>query len=494
MGELALFVGGFAAGVFARSVYEFGAAPFVFIAMLAVLCTAAYFLKPRRAYALAALFVSLILAGMLRSALADTAPPPVFAAEVKQRVTYEGVVVGSPALKDATQQAEVAVDESGASTRILVTAARYPTFSAGERVQVSGTLEEPQAFADDNGRVFRYDRYLAREGIRFTMFGSLAPRAPAPWYSLPALLARIKSAFLAGLDRALPEPDASLAGGIVIGGKQGLGDALLADFTRSGLVQIIVLSGYNVMIVAEGVLIALAALKLPRRAAAAAAGAAVLLFVLIAGASSTALRALLMALIALYARASGRSYAAGRALFLVVFLMLLWRPLTLAFDPSFGLSVAATAGLIWLSPAIELRLAALRSAFWRGALATTLAAQLAVWPLLLYETGNFSPLSIPANLLVLPVVPAAMAAAALAGLGGMVLGPLASASALPAYLATRFIIGVARATAALPFAAFALPAFPFVFVLFAYGALALIASSKRFSQTAQLRLSKKASI
>ena len=60
-----------------------------------------------------------------------------------------------------------------------------------------------------------------------------------------------------------------------------------------------------------------------------------------------------MAFIALYARATGRSYAAGRALLFVVFLMLLWNPLYLAFDPGFGLSVAATAGLIWLAPIIE---------------------------------------------------------------------------------------------------------------------------------------------
>jgi competence protein ComEC len=239
-------------------------------------------------------------------------------------------------------------------------------------------------------------------------------------------------------------------------------------------------------------LILLAALALRKRAAAAAAAAAALLFVLVAGASSTALRALLMALIALYARAEGKSYAAGRALLAVVFLMLLWRPLTLAFDPSFDLSALATAGLIWLSPLIERKLSYIKSPGWRAEVATTVAAQLAVWPLLLYETGNLSLTAIPANLVVIPAVPFTMAAAAIAGLAGMLAPTFAPILAFPAYLGTRFIVTTARIAGALP--AIALPAFPFLFVLAAYGALAFIASAKRSSATRQLRLSKKASI
>src|SRR4051812_33527064 len=100
-------------------------------------------------------------------------------------------------------------------------------------------------------------------------------------------LARVKHTFHDGLDRALPSPASSLAGGIVIGGKTGLGTKLTDAFTRSGLVQIIVLSGYNVMIVAEWAMALLAMLFLPRRVQYLAGGAALLLFVGIAGISAT---------------------------------------------------------------------------------------------------------------------------------------------------------------------------------------------------------------
>ncbi|PIV86834.1 hypothetical protein COW49_03120, partial [Candidatus Kaiserbacteria bacterium CG17_big_fil_post_rev_8_21_14_2_50_51_7] len=72
--------------------------------------------------------------------------------------------------------------------------------------------------------------------------------------------------------------------------------------TRSGLVQIIVLSGYNVMVVAEWIMAALALTTLSKRWGAGAGALAVFVFVGIAGASATAIRAMLMALIALYAR------------------------------------------------------------------------------------------------------------------------------------------------------------------------------------------------
>ena len=490
---------GLASGVFLRSLFTFGWEPIAFILLLAVLLGAAAFVKPRRAYSLGALCCIFIALGMLRTFHTDTPLPGIFASQIRHRVSYEGIVVSDPDVRDANQRVTIRIESGGQSTKALAVAPRSPVVAVGDRVKVSGTLLVPQPFTSESGRTFRYDKYLAREGVRFILnYAVIRIESNAPWYSPPAALARVKHAFLGGLSATLPEPYSSLAGGIVIGGKTGLGKDLQDAFTRSGLVQIIVLSGYNVMIVAEWVLAALAFTNLPRRWGALAAVLAVLLFVFIAGASATALRAMLMAFIALYARATGRSYAAGRALLLVVCLMLLWNPLYLVFDPGFDLSVAATAGLIWLAPRVETLLSFLKNSFWKNAIATTLAAQIAVLPLLLYDMGLFSVVALPANILVAPVVPLAMGLSALAGFAGMLLGTIAPfagiALAFPAYLANAYLVLVAQKAAALPLAAFTLPVFPFWLVLVAYAALVFIASSKRFSMTDQLRLAKKASI
>lgn len=499
MSFLVAMAGGLASGVFLRSLFSFGWGPLLFAVLLAGIFSVAAFLKPRRAYLTGAVFCLFLALGMARTSFTDTPLPGTFTSDLRHRVSYEGIVIADPDVRDANQRVKIRVFSGNQSTVVLAVAPRSPLVTVGDRVQVSGTLLVPQPFASEGGRIFRYDKYLERDGVRFILnFAFIRVESSAPWYSLPAALARVKHAFLDGVSAALPEPYAALAGGIVIGGKSGLGKDLQGAFIRSGLVQIIVLSGYNVMVVAEWVMAALALTKLSKRWGAACGSLALVTFVLVAGASATAIRAGVMGLIALYARATGRSYAAGRALLLVTTLMLIGNPLYLLFDPGFGLSITATAGIIWLAPLIETFLSFIRNSFWKNAMATTLAAQIAVLPLLLYDTGTLSLVALPANLLVMPFIPVTMGFSVLAGFAGMLFGtfaPLVSVVlGFPAYLANAFVIEVAERSAALPMAAFTLPAFPFWLVLASYAALIFIASSKRFSTTLQLRLAKKASI
>lgn len=512
MSFLIAVVSGFASGVFLRSLFIFSWQPIVFILILAAMTGAAAFLKPRRTYIVGGLFFLFIALGMTRSIIADTSAPDAFLRDLNHRVSYQGIVVTDPDVREKNQRIGVLVSRGAESVGALAVMPLSADVRVGDRVRVNGTLSLPEAFATDGGRTFRYDKYLQARDIRFLIsFGSIYTEEPAPWYSLPAALARVKHAFLDGLNRSLPKQDAALAGGIVIGGKQGLGTALTDAFTRSGLVQIIVLSGYNVMIVAEWVMAFFALCRLPRRLQFFAGGAALLLFVGIAGFSSTAVRAMIMALIALYARATGRSYYASRALLFVVLLMLIWNPLYLCFDPGFGLSVAATAGIIWHSPIIERFLVAVKrriflrvimhsatfpsgkaersqkdsssSGFFVNAVATTLAAQLWVLPLLLYNMGLFSLVALPANLLVNPLVPLAMAAAAIAGVVGMTIGPLvpliATIAGAPVFVLTRYFIFVAEKSANLPYSTFTLERFPFFLVIAAYAVLIYISVTKR---------------
>ena len=497
MSFLIAIVSGFASGIFSRSLFYFGWEPIAFVLLLAAILVVVprmFADTSRLAYSLGAIFFLCVALGMLRTAATDTPLPDAFVRDLKHRVQYEAVVVGDPDVREKNQRIALAVGDTG----MLAVMPLSADVKVGDRVRVYGTLSLPHAFETDNGRTFRYDKYLEARGISFLIqYGSIHTVAPAPWYSVPAALARIKHSFLDGLNRALPRPDSALAGGIVIGGKQGLDVELQDAFIRSGLVQIIVLSGYNVMIVAEWVMAFFALLALPRRLQFFAGGAALLLFVGIAGISATAVRAAIMAVIALYARATGRSYAASRALLVAVFFMLLWNPLYLAFDPGFGLSVAATAGIIWLAPLIEARLGRLWP-FLKNTIATTLAAQISVLPLLLYNIGLFSLVALPANILVNPLVPLAMASATAAGVVGMTIGPLVPFISVvvgyPTHVLMRYFIFIAEESSALPFAAFDLPLFSFWLVLLAYAALIYLAASKRFSTTDQLRFAKKASI
>ncbi len=99
-----------------------------------------------------------------------------------------------------------------------------------------------------------------------------------------------------------------------------------------------------------------------------------------------------------------------RILFLVAFLMLLFNPMLLLYDPSFQLSFLATLGLLLLSPKIEdiIKFVPKTIFAFREILAATLATQVFVFPLLLYLMGEISIISPLVNILVLIFIPIVM--------------------------------------------------------------------------------------
>lgn len=465
-------LGGFALGLLAYSYVSFGWSGIAFALFTGCILVGLYTCRKQKSLALAGVVLIAASLGMARLELAPSELPKVFVPLVGTEGSLEGKVVAEPDLRESSQRVTMEIDEDGVKTRVLAVAPLFPEVSYGEMLRVEGLFERPEPFATDGGRIFAYDRFLAKDGVFAVVSGaSLEVVGEREGFNhVLGLFPDLKRAGMNALSTALPEPHASLASGLILGGKQGLGDALLDDFVRSGLVHIVVLSGYNVMIVAEFVLRAFGFLQ--KRKAAWLAGATIAAFVLVAGAGAASVRAGIMAGIALYARASGRTYDALRALLLAGFLMVLASPLSLAYDPGLQLSFIATLGLIFGAPLAEARLAFIKSAFLREIASATIAAQVAVLPLLLYQNGLFSIVALPANLLVLPVVPLAMLASALAGVAGFLVPGIAPVVGLPAYGLLSYVIAFVEFSSGLPLAAFSVPAFPAYMVMVAYAAVA----------------------
>ncbi len=385
-----------------------------------------------------------------------------------------GVVVDDPDVRETSVRLTIETQIDGEDTRVLVVAPPFPSVRYGETVRAEGVLTRPEAFSTNGDHVFHYDQFLKKDGTSFILERAhvevVSPRRGVK-DSLRGFFSDLNFKGTEALSIALPEPHASLAGGLLLGGKQGLGASLLESFIITGLVHIVVLSGYNVMIVAEAVYRSFRLFA--RRFAVPAAVATVGAFVLIAGAGSASVRAGLMAGIALFGRATGKTYDASRALCVALVAMLLWNPLLLTYDPGFQLSFIATLGLIFGAPIAERFLSFMHSPFLRSIIASTISAQIAVLPLLLYQNGLLSLVSLPANIVVLPLVPLAMALSTIALLGGLVIPAVAPFIALPAYFVLSFITTVTEFLASLPFSAVSVPAFPFVYVLLSYITLVL---------------------
>lgn len=231
---------------------------------------------------------------------------------------------------------------------------------------------------------------------------------------------------------AVGERGVALVRALVLGDPWQLPPAWLRGLRRTGLAHLLAVSGLHVGLV--GALALVAAAPLGRRGRIAVALAAIGVYLLVAGPRPALLRASLMGLAGGAALLAGRAPSAANALALAAAVLVLFRPELMA-DLGFGLTVAATAGIVLLAPALARR--------WLGdggsgggaptrgpievirrwalrALAATVGAQLAAAPLAL---PSFHLLSPAAPLLNLAAVP--WTALALAGCAAWV--PLAAA-------------------------------------------------------------------
>lgn len=396
---------------------------------------------------------------------------------VGQEIMFDGTVVGE--VEYGAVNAHVYVEPIGfrdTPERIRVTADRFSHAFAdityGDVISVTGTLELPEAFETDNGRTFDYPGYLRARDVYYVVSRANLENVREGEFGLMRLLFAGKHSFQLAVQSAILQPMAGLGEGVLLGVRGALPPDLEDAFRTTGIIHIVVLSGYNIMIIVEWLTYMLAFFCGPRMRMVLGV-VAIAIFVLLVGVSATAVRAGVMAALLLIARGTGRTYAVLRALFLAAIFMLIANPFLLVHDPGFQLSFLATVGLIVLAPRIEPFLARVPEYFGlRTILTATLATQIFVLPLLLYQTGLLSVVSVVVNALVLPMVPVAMMLTFLTGVAGSVLAPLGLVFGFLASLSLMYIIQITERFAALPFAAFSIDAFPFWVVGVLYGCLA----------------------
>ena len=409
-----------------------------------------------------------LLLGGLRAHLEELHHEKSHSLPFSSELSLEGTVVTEPDIRDSSVRVKIRTEIQDTEQTVLVSIDPTVLLQVGDRVRVEGVLEQPKPFETGEGRVFQYDAYLAADHIYSVMYRGkiqIIGMDTGLGYQTQRLLFKGKEYFIEGLRSALPEPHSSLAAGLLVGSKQGLGEELLNDFTTVGLVHVVVLSGYNVLIIAKGVLRVLA--FLPRTVASIFAGVAISILVLIAGAGAASVRAGIMTGISLIAHSSGRVYVAITALLVAGTVMLIHSPYVLLYDPGFQLSFVATLGMIFGVPITEQWFTFLPS-FLREVVATSVAAQIMVLPLLVFQTGTLSLVSLPINILVLPFIPVAMAASVGAALGGMVIPTASILIGIPSYILLSGVILAAELSADLPYASISLPIFSSLFLVAGY--------------------------
>ncbi len=383
-------------------------------------------------------------------------------ADGKTTVFLSGVVAVEPdiridnvKLKIKSQKlAPIGVDENiSVFGFALVTTAKYPEYQYGDEVEFRGKLSVPKNFAS-----FDYKAYLAKDDIYSVMYypeTKLLGKNKGNF--VQAALFKIKDSFKENLSRILPEPQASLADGLILGEKVTLPEDLVNNFNTVGVTHIIALSGFNITIIAESLRRLFDRLKVSRRYSFWLAVVMIVGFVVMTGASPSIVRAAIMGILLILARRTGRLYSIRNALVFAGLIMLYFNPKILRFDLSFQLSFMATLGLAYISPLLEKYLEWLPKKFdLRGIAGATLGAQLAVLPLILYSFGRLSLIAPVANLLILPIIPLAMFLVFCGGVSGFVWFWFGQIFGWVSWLFLSYQIKIAALLAKIPYAAISL--------------------------------------
>jgi competence protein ComEC len=260
----------------------------------------------------------------------------------------------------------------------------------------------------------------------------LAVQGAGPWQPGPIPL-RLANGLRRTIDRgavSLPPESRALFGGFVLGDQRGEPPATRDAFRASGLSHLLVVSGENLAFVLALLAPVLRRLRLGPRFAVGIGFLA--LFGLLTRWEPSVLRAEAMAGVALLAATLGTPVSTRRLLCLATTGLLLADPLLVG-SLGFLLSVAATAGIAWLSPPLTRRLPL--------PVAVTLAAQLGVAPVLVPVFGGFPLATLPANLLALPAAGPVMMWGLAAGIPAGLLSSVAGGRiAAVLHLPTRLLI------------------------------------------------------
>ncbi|MEK7227630.1 MAG: ComEC/Rec2 family competence protein [Patescibacteria group bacterium] len=365
-----------------------------------------------------------------------------------------GIVVSEPEHKDDSTRFIFSSDNG---EKVFVSTDLYSPVEYGDRIELKGKFKTPGMIENENDRDFDYGKYLSKDDIYRTMsFAKVLVLSKNNANPILSMLFRIKQSFVKKIRKIWPEPQSSLLAGLLVAGKDSMPKEVLDEFKRAGVVHIVVLSGYNLTIIADS-LRRLFSYLIPRIATSASV-LGIFLFIFMTGAEATVVRAGLMVLAVILAKSYGRRVSAGRVLLATAFLMIIENPKILVFDPSFQLSFLATLALVYVSPIFEKYLQIFPEKFgFRGVLATTIATQLVVLPYLIYSMGNFSLVSLPANILILLIVPFTMLLGFIAAVLVYLSSILATPFAFMAHLLLSWILFVSHAVGSLSFASINIP-------------------------------------
>ena len=332
-------------------------------------------------------------------------------ARTGQPITVDGFVAGVP--RRTGGEVDLRLDSPGGPV-LVVAPEPVDDLPIGWEVRVEGTLEAPEPWRAG---------YLRRQGIAMLLRTRRIDRQSGRRAGFEGWVDGVRERAELALGRGMPEREAALARGFVLGEDDRIDQATREDFQRSNLTHLLAVSGENVILLCVLAWPLLALLGLSLRARLVGALCLIAVYVPVTGAGPSIQRAGVMGAAGLIAALADRPRSRWYAVLLAVVFTLAINPRADG-DVGWQLSFAAVIGIMLWSK----RLASVLSGGARGsaraalaeAVAVTAAATVATAPLMAEAFDQFSPAALPANVLAAPAVAPAMWLGMLAGILGQV--------------------------------------------------------------------------
>ena len=233
------------------------------------------------------------------------------------------------------------------------------------------------------------------------------------WTKFLRTVAAIRQHYRESMEKVMSSEDAAAIFAMLFGGYAGINPELVTEFQTTGIVHILSVSGSHMSLLAMATAWLCTMLKFPRQVTLALGFFVIGTYAILSGLLPHVTRSAIMGILVFVGTAFELESVSARLLTLTALAMLIKQPL-LIFDVSFQLSFSATAGLLYLSPAIREKLHRLPQIF-SAPISMTVGTQIASLPIIIWYFNQVSLSSILANIFVMPFLELVIVGGLLAG-------------------------------------------------------------------------------
>ncbi len=329
----------------------------------------------------------------------------------------------------------------------------------GENLTLIGNLSRLAGF---NRASCGYRDFLARQGIYLIMpiqdLRQIVRRNGFGGVKLIKYCLWLRACFEQIIGRYLPALPASILSAMVLGQKRNIPWLVNNSMVKSGTVHILVVSGFNVGIVAFMINLLLKILRLPRRGRIILTAICLLVYCLVTGATNPVIRATVMGLVLLMAYFLKREPDIYNSLVSAALFILVINPRQL-FDIGFQLSFISVLAIVYLYPKfkalIHLELCRIKILkFLAEGCLVSFSAWLGTLGIIVLNFRIIAPVTVLANIMIVPLATLITLCGFTLVLSGLICPSLAPLFSLPTAGLITLLLNINAALIKLPFAFF----------------------------------------